>query len=434
MAQQQPTLSRSAPFMKFGNTVIKLQDIPSKKRSNERVSERRLKVRRSECERHDDLNLELVIDDDSNGIDSPLPSLSLDDDESTQTPQQVSQMGPLTEDLSPYNVEPSNQMYVAGNVGRTASEHEQFGTSGILSEASSVGQCVGNIPTSTGAKILGTVPTISSVGTQALSATSSGMAVTLNELSGTSSQYVISSPVDSIVPVIIQQPMRSTVRQPQVYIPNSVYSLAVGKQDGLIADSLNSVNQLEGQASLLLQKLVEDKLQEMKHVHLQKQTPQHQSGQHEQTKWHQQYSSPENGEITLCALAPVTRSKTEDKILKSGLRPMVPTDNAQQKGPPNVLIATSSNVVSSQQQKTFSWNLSSGLVGKIRTETASVLQQLPVEARQIAHVSPTVQANNCQVYVSDSIQNSSSVGVDQQVVDLESEHLSSRYDSKNIYW
>ncbi|XP_021929153.1 uncharacterized protein LOC110834366 [Zootermopsis nevadensis] len=170
--QQQPTLSWSKPFMKFGKTIGKLKDVSSKKRSNERVSEPRPKVRRFENERCDNVNLECGIDD-SNGIGSTLPSVPLDDDddddERTQTPEQVSQFGPSTEALSQYNVAASSQICVTGNVCITASEQQHF-------TASSVGQHVVNIRTSSG----GTFP---SVGPQIESAVSlSDVAVTLNGL------------------------------------------------------------------------------------------------------------------------------------------------------------------------------------------------------------------------------------------------------------
>jgi hypothetical protein len=274
--------SQSKPFTNFGETTVELQAVSNKKRSNEHVSEPRLKVRRSGSERQDSLILELS-SNDSKSISSPLPSPSLDDDESTHTPQQVSQFGPPAEDLSAYNVAPSNQMYEAGNVGAAASEQLQFGTSGLVSEVSSVGQLVGNIPTSTVPKILTVVST---------------------------------------------------------------------------------------------------KLQENKHVLLQKQTP-----QHDEAKWQQQFSSPEIGEMAV-------------------------------RGPTDVLVTTTSNVLPPHQQETFSQN--------------TVLQS-PVEARLITRVSPTVQAHNCHIYVSDAIQNSTSVGVNQQVVDLESEHPSSGYDGNTIY-
>jgi hypothetical protein len=372
MVQQQ--LSWSRPCIKFGKTVVKLRDVSNKRRSNEHESEQKPKVKRSESERHDSLILE-PSSNDSTGISCQLPSASLDD-ESTNTPQQVSKLGPPAEDLSAYNVALSNQMCVAGNVGAAASEQELFETSDLVSEASSVGQLVGSIPTSTEAKILGTVSTSPDVGIQTVSTSLSGVAVTLKELSGTSNQDVLSSAANSAVPVIIEQSVQSTGRQPLVSIPESIYKLSAGKEDSLIADSLNSVNQLQ-------QNMVEDNLQEIGHEHLQ-----NQASQNDQAKWHMQFSSPEKGETTVL-------------------------------GPTNVLIITSSNGLPPHQQGAFSQN---------------TVLQLPVEARQILHVSPTGNANTCQIYVSDAIQNSTSVDVKRQVSDLESEHQSSRYDSKTIYW
>jgi hypothetical protein len=412
-AQQESLLSQSHPFIKFGNTVVKLQDESSKKRRNEHVSEPRLKVRR-----FDDLSLELG-SEECNGIGSPLPSPSLadDDNENTQTPQQVSQLGLPGEDLPAHNMAPSNQMYV----GATASAQQQFGTSGIVSELSSVGQLVGNIPTSTGATLLGTVRTVSNVGTLMESPSSSGMAVTLNDLSGISNQYVISSPVDSAVPVIIQQPLQSTVSQSQVYISDSAYSLAAGKLDGLITDSLHSASELECQTSLLLKNNVAKNLQG---------TPQPLPSQHEQAQWHQQHSSLKNGETTVPSHAGVEKPKNQDIL---NLRPAFPSDNAQLKGSKNLLITTCNNVIPPQQQKGFPVNISPTLVGKIGARTVPLLQLPTIEARQIAAVPSKVQGNTCQISVSDAIQNSSPIGANQQVADLESGHLPSRYDCKNIY-
>ncbi|KDR11292.1 hypothetical protein L798_15028 [Zootermopsis nevadensis] len=111
-------------------------------------------------------------------------------------------------------------------------------------------------------------------------------------------------------------------------------------------------------------------------------------------------------------------------ISKPGLSFMFPADSVRLNRPPNVLITTSSNVVPSQQQNTWSLTTSPSSVGKIKTKTASLLQ-LPAEARKIAHVAPRLSAKSCQINVSNAIQNSSSFGVNQQVVDLERERLSS---------
>jgi len=319
-----------------------------------------------------------------------------------------------------HNMAPSNQMYV----GATASAQQQFGTSGIVSELSSVGQLVGNIPISTGATLLGTVQTVSNVGTLMESPSSSGMAVTLNDLSGISNQYVISSPsVDSAIPVIIQQPLQSTVSQSHIYISEPAYSLAAGKLHGLITDSLHSVSELECQTSLLLKNNVAKNLQE---------TPQPQPSQHEQAQWHQQHSSLKNGETTVPSHAGVEKPKNQD-ILKSCVRPAFPSDNAQLKGSQNLLITTCNNVIPPQQQKGFPVNISPTLVGKIGARTVPLLQLPTIEARQIAAVPSkvqgnTTQANTCQLYVSDAVEKSSRVGVNQ-----EAGHLSSRYDCKNIY-
>jgi hypothetical protein len=419
--QQEPTLSRNHPSIVFGRTIVKLVDASSKRRSNEHVSEPRLKARRFESVRHD-LSSDLG-SKECNSIGSPLPSTSLtDDDDNTHALQQVSQLGLPGEDMPAHNMATSNQM----NFGETASAQQQFGISGIASKPSSDGQHVENITTSTGAKILKRVPTVSSVGTL-MESRSSGMAMTLNELSGTSNQNVMSAPsVDSAAPVIFQQPMQSTVNESQVYTSDSVYSLAAGKQDGLITDSSHSVNDLEYQTLMLLNKIIANSLQEVTHLRMQKQTPQSQPSQHEQVQQCQQHSSLENGETIVPSHAGVERPKNQD-ILKCP-RPIFSSDNAQLKGSQNVLMTASNNIVPPQQQNGFPVNTSPTLVGKIGAKTIPVLQLCTTEARQIAAMLPTTQANTCQLYVSDAVEKSSRVGVNQ-----EAGHLSSRYDCKNIY-
>jgi hypothetical protein len=419
--------------MKFGKTIVKLQDLSSKKSSNNRVPEPRLKVRRLQSERRDDLNLELS-SDKSNTICSPLQSAPLVD-ESTQVTQQVSQLGVPSENLSAYTVAPSNHMYIAGNVGALPSSQQQFGSTVVVTKPSLVGQLVGNISANTETQFLGTVQPIHSVGTPTASTSSSVLAPSLNELSGISSPYVMtSSSMDSALPVMLQQPTQSTVKQSQVYIPNTIYGLS-GEQVGLTAGTLTPVNALENQKSFfspLLQALLGETVQTHhdQQLHLQKQTPQQQSSQQGQAKQHQQYTLLKNGETSVPAFTGFIEAKSQEEILTSVLNATLPSDNAQLKGPPDVLITTPSSVILPQQQNVFPVNSSPNLNGKIGIKT-SLLQLPAVEARGTAVVSLAGQANSHNIYVPNAVQNSSSIGANQQAVDVEG-HLSSRYDIKNI--
>jgi hypothetical protein len=366
MAEQQPTLSQSKPFKKFGKTVVrlqdpssktrndkqtpepglkvrqlqserphnqnlelnndpntsgsslqstKLQDTSSKKRRNEYIPEPGIKVRRLQSERHDNPNLELDSDDDDD--DGGGGGADDDDDDdgggggSTQAKQQVSQLGLPTENLSAYTVAPSDLMYVDGNIGTASSSQQQFGTSGIVSEASSVGQLVGSV-----------------------------------------------------------------VTQPQVYIQDSVYSSSTDEQGGSTAGSLSLVTKQEV-------------------------APQHQSNQQGQAEQHQQYTSLENQEPTIPACAGIIRAMSKEKLWKSGFRRSTSIN-----GSSDVLVTTPSCVVLPQQHKLVSVNT----------------------------VPSVMQTNSQDIYISNPIQNNTSIGANEQAEDFKGQHLYSRYDAKHIYW
>lgn len=488
MAQQLPTLSLSKPFMKFGKTIVQLQDASSKRRNDKHTPESGLKVRQLQSERHDNLNLELDNDDrnsagspwqstqlrdtsskkrsneyipepgvkvrrlkseghdnltlelesdDSNTVCSPLSSLPVDDEDnsgsggggSTQAAQQVSHLGLPTENLSAYTVTPSDQMYIDGNVGTVSPSQQQFGTSGMVSKTSSVGQLVGSVPVSREKQFLGTLPTVSSVETQTVSTlSSSGLAVTSSELGGTSSQYVkFLSSKDSAVPVMAQQATQNTIRQPQVYIPDSQCSSSTGEQGGSTAGSVSLIITPENPTISFSpqQQMFEERLELSEQLRSHEDALQHQSIQQGQAIQNQQYTSLKHQK-------PIGREKSNEKHLKSGFRPILPSDNERLKGSSDVLITTPSCVVLPQQQKLVSVNTSSSLKGKIGVKTASLLQLPAVEDNQIAAVPPAMQRSSQHIYISNPLQNNTSIVSDQQTKDFGGQHLYSRYDAKDM--
>jgi hypothetical protein len=480
MVQQLPALSLSKPFMKFGKTIVQLQDASIKKENGNHTPESVAKVRRLQSERHDDLNLEpdnddpnsvgspwqsqlrdakskkrgnehvpepgvkarrlqseihddmtLELDsDDSNSVGSTIWSLSLDDDDgggSIQATQQVSQSGLSTETLSASTVASSDKMYVDGAVGTVPFSQQQFGTSGIVSKASTDGQLVCSIPTGRETQFLEAVQTVSSVGTKIVSSSSaSGLVMTSSELGGTSGQYVNYLPsMDSAVPVMAQQPTQKTPRQPNVYIPDSVCTSLIGKQGGSTADILNVTS--------LQQNRFEDKLQQSKQLCSQKDAPQHQSSQQGQVKQHQQYILQKSQEPTLPAFVGSMRAKRKEKHRKSRFVKILPADNTGQEASSNVLINTPSCVVLPQQQELIPVKASSSLKRMMNATPGSLLQLPIVEASQIAAVPPVMQTESQHIYISNPIQNNTSIVSNQQTEDFESQHLYSRYDDKHIY-
>lgn len=481
MAQQLPTLSLNKPVMKFGRTIVQLQDTSSKKRNDKHTPESGLKVRQLRNERHDNQNLELDNDDpnstgsswqspqlrdtsskkrnneyipepevkvrrfkserhdsltleldsdDSNTVCSPLCSLPLDEGGgggSPQATQQVSQLGLPTKNLAACTVAPSDQMYVDGNVGSVSSSEQQFGTSGIVSKTSSVGQHVGSIPTGRATQFLGAVQTVPSTGTQKISSSSSGLAMTSSEMGDTSSQYVkFLSSMDSAVPVMAQQPTQNTIRQPQVYIPNSVCSSSPGEQGDSTAGSLSlAITQENPIASFppLQQEMFEEKLEQSKQLCSREDASQYQSRQQGQAKQHQQYTSLKNQTPSIPAFAGIRKAKSNEKHRKSGFRPILPVDNTRLKGSSNVLITTPTCATLPHQQNLVSVNTSSPLKGKISAKTASLLQLPAVEANHIAAVPPIIQTNSQHIFISNPIQNNTSIVSDQQTEDFQGQHL-----------
>ena len=140
---------------------------------------------------------------------------------------------------------PSSHARIPGNV-RTAHPFQQLGTSGKVSEAPSGGQLVGSIPTSRENKFLGTVQTSSIVGNKTeCNSSASNVVMTSSELSGTSNRDNFSSLLGSAVTVIVQQPATDKGRQPQFYMPDSVYNASIRQEDSLPSGSLMLVNALE---------------------------------------------------------------------------------------------------------------------------------------------------------------------------------------------
>ncbi|XP_023726102.1 uncharacterized protein LOC111874652 isoform X2 [Cryptotermes secundus] len=480
LAQQLPTLSLSKPFMKFGKTIVQLQDASSKNRNDKHIPESGLQVRQLQSERHDNLNLELDDDrnsagspwqstqlrdtsskkrsnehipepgvkvrrlkseghdnltfelesDDSNTVCSPLSSLPVDDDDnsgsggggggSTQAAQQVSQMGLPTENLSAYTVTPSDQMYIDGNVGTVSPSQQQFGTSGMVSKTSSVGQLVGSVPVNREKQFLGTLQTVSSVETQTVSSSSSsGLAVTSSELGDTSSQDVkFLSSKDSAVPVMAQQPTQNTIGQPQVYIPDSQCSSSTDEQGGLMAGSVSLIITPGNPTTSFSpqQQMLKERLELSGQLCSHEDSLQHQSIQQGQAIQHQQYTS-------LNHQKPIGREKSNETHLRSGFRPVFLADNERLKGSSDVLITTPSCVVLPQQQKLVSVNTSSSLKGKIGVKTASLLQLPAVEANQIAGVPPVMERSSQHIYISNPLQNNTSIVSDQQTKDFGGQHL-----------
>jgi hypothetical protein len=247
--------------VKFGETVVTLIDKTSKRKCNEHAFEPRAKIRNVQNDQYDNLNIKLD-SDDSNIVGSPVqPSLlgdddggggsgggggGDDDDECSHAPQQGSQLHLPPENLSPYPVTPSSQTWLAGNVS-TAPSSQQLQTTGKVSTAPSCGQLLGSIPTNTETKCSGMVQSASDVGNQMESNPStSNVVMTSSELGGTSSQHKnFSSLSDSAVTVRVQQPSSKAARQPQVYIPGSVYNLLTNQQGCSTSGSLTLVNAVE---------------------------------------------------------------------------------------------------------------------------------------------------------------------------------------------
>jgi hypothetical protein len=268
------------------------------------------------------------------------------------------------------------------------------------------------------------------------SSSSSGLAMTSSELGDTSSQYVkFSSSMDSAVPVMAQRPTQNTIRQPQVYIHDSECSSSIGEQGGSTAGSLSLVIAPENPTTSFSpqQKVLEERTEQSEQLRSHEDALRHQSIQQGQAKQHQQYTSLKHQMPTIRAFAGIKISKSNEKHLKASFRPILPADNIRLKGSSNVLITTPSCVVLPRQQKLVSVNTSSSLKGKIGVKTASLLQ-LPVEANQIAAVPPVMQRNSQHIYISNPIQNNTSIVSDRQTEDFEGQHLYSRYDSKDMYW
>jgi hypothetical protein len=495
MPQQVSPLSLNKPFMKFGKTIIQLQDTShkkrndkhtdesilklrllqserrdnlnleldnadpnsvgapwqatqlqdskSKKRSNEYVPEPGVKVRRLQGERHDNLNLELD-NDDSNTVCTPLWSLPIEDGGgdgggggggSTQATQQVSQLGLPTENLPACSVAPSDKMYIAGNAGTVSSSQQQFGISGIVSKASTIGQLVGSVPPSRETQFVGTMQSVFDVGTKIVSSSSaSGLVMTSSELGGSSSQYIKYLPsIDCALPVVAQQPMQNTLRQPNVYIPDSVYSALSGKQGSLTAGGLSCVIAPENLTTYFSQQqqMFEEKLQQSRQLCSQKDAPWHQLSQQGQAKQHQPYISLKNQEPTVPSFAGITREKSNEKHKKLGFRALLPVDNTGRGVSSNAIITTPSCVVLPQQQKLVSVNASSQLKGKISAKPASLSQLPAVEASQITALPPVMHTDSQHTYISNPIQNNTAIVSNQQTEDFEDQHLYSRYDAKH---